>query len=208
MSSPATPRERRQERTRQAIVSTALKLLVEKGPHKLSLREIARRIDYSPAGLYEYFDSKDDLIQAVCDEADERLGAALRAVDARLPAGEYLVELGLAYIRFARQNPEHFTFLFTRREVEAPEQPVNADEFDTGNSFMVLYNAVRRAIDAGVIRTGEGYGLMEIAYSLWSIVHGAALLQTNSLYQFPLDFQAIDRKALQVYLQGLGQERI
>lgn len=207
MSTSTTPRERRQERTRQAIIATALKLLVEKGPHKLSLREIARRIDYSPAGLYEYFDSKDDLIQAVCAEADERLGNALRAVDKSLPADEYLVELGLAYIRFARNNPEHFTFLFTRQEVEQPDEPINLEDIDPQDSFLILYNGVQRAIDAGVILGGEGYGPLEVSYSLWALVHGVATLQAHHLQKFPLDFGSTDRRALQVYLQGLGQQR-
>ncbi len=207
MSTSTTPRERRQERTRQAIITTALKLLVEKGPHKLSLREIARRIDYSPAGLYEYFDSKEDLIQAVCAEADERLRNVLNAVDGSLPVDEYIVELGLAYIHFARDNPEHFTFLFTRQEVEQPEAPIRLDEIDPQDSFMILYNAVQRAIDAGVIQSGEGYGPLEISYSLWAVVHGAATLQAHHLRKFPLDFLNTDRRALQVYLQGLGQKR-
>ena len=101
------PRERRQERTRQAIINSALHLIREKGPNELSLREVARRIDYSPAGLYEYFDSKEDLVQAVCSEAEGRLRDALQSVDPTLETVEYLVELGLAYIRFARP-PKQF----------------------------------------------------------------------------------------------------
>jgi AcrR family transcriptional regulator len=202
-----TPRERRQERTRQAIINSALRLIREKGPNELSLREVARRIDYSPAGLYEYFDSKEDLIQAVCSEAEERLRAALESVDPALETEEYLVELGLAYIRFARQQPEHFTFLFTRLESETPVDAADKSEIDPQSSFMILYNAIQKASEAGILQTSEGFGVMEISYSLWSLVHGMAMLQTQSLQGFPIDFERTDREALGRFLQGLGKRR-
>ena len=59
-----TPRERRYARTRQEILDAAMELVQEKGPDKLSMRELARRVDYSPAGLYEYYENKDEIIVA------------------------------------------------------------------------------------------------------------------------------------------------
>jgi AcrR family transcriptional regulator len=203
MKMKATPRERRQERTRQAIINSALRLIREKGPNQLSLREVARRIDYSPAGLYEYYDSKEDLIQAVCSEADGRLKAALESVDPALETEEYLIELGLAYIHFARQQPEHFTFLFTRLESETSVEAPDKFEIDPQSSFMILYNAVQRGIEAGVLQTSEGFGVMEISYSLWSLVHGMAMLQTQNLQGYPIEFERTDREALGRFLQGL-----
>jgi AcrR family transcriptional regulator len=202
-----TPRERRQERTRQAIIHSALRLIREKGPNELSLREVARRIDYSPAGLYEYFDSKEDLIQAVCAEANDRLRAVLESVDPALETEEYLVELGLAYLRFARQQPEHFTFLSTRLESETPVEAPDKFEIDPQGSFMILYNAVQKAIETGVLQTSEGFGVMEISYSLWSLVHGMAMLQTQNLQGFPIDFERTDREAIARFLRGLGNGR-
>ena len=108
-----TPRERRQARTREEILDAALALINEKGPDAFSLRALAERVDYSPAGLYEYFDGKDDIINAVCADGDRMLFAYLRAVPDTLPIDQYLVELGLAYIRFAVQNVEHFKLVFT-----------------------------------------------------------------------------------------------
>jgi AcrR family transcriptional regulator len=198
-----TPRERRQERTRQAIIHSALRLIREKGPNELSLRAVARSIDYSPAGLYEYFDSKEDLIQAVCAGTDDRLRAALESVDPALEIGEYLVELGLAYIRFARQQPEHFIFLFTRLESDTPVEVPHEFETDPHGSFLILYNAIQKAIEAGIFQASEVFGVMEISYSLWSLVHGMAMLQTQNLQGLPIDFERTDREALVRFLRGL-----
>src|SRR6476660_7516476 len=104
----ATPRARRKERARQAILQAALELILEKGPDNLSLREVARRSDYSPAGLYEHFKSRDEIVEAVAAEGLSRLHAHLGAVPQDLPSRRRLVELAMTYVDFARQNPEHF----------------------------------------------------------------------------------------------------
>jgi AcrR family transcriptional regulator len=80
-----TPRERRSERSRQSILQAALELVIEKGLSKLSLREIARRADYSPAGLYEYFGSKDEIIEALVRDANQRFFEHLSRISRSLP---------------------------------------------------------------------------------------------------------------------------
>jgi AcrR family transcriptional regulator len=212
MTNDITPRERRAERTRKAILDTAMQLIVEKGPDKLSLREVARRIDYSPAGLYEYFGSKDELVEAACSEADRRLGLYLNAADPALPPGEYLVELGLAYVRFARENPEHFLFLFGNRDASFEELlPLDDDFQDDENwgehdpNFALLINAVQRAIDAGVIETREDFNTLEAAYTLWAQAHGMATLQARYIPHLTVNYASADRLAIRLLIAGLGQ---
>jgi AcrR family transcriptional regulator len=206
------PHERRQQKTREAILTTALELIVEKGPDGLSLREIARRIDYSQAGLYEYFENKDEIIQAACSEADARLRAYLKAV----PAGEYspqdyLLELGEAYLNFARQNPEHYQFLFIYRDLrpdlEAPRFERPEDFYiPTDDTFMIIYNAVQSAIDTGVIHTTPGFQTMEISFSLWALGHGLASLEARLRELAPFDFDHIARMTFEHYLKSLSDD--
>ena len=61
MTEALTPRQRRHLRTKDAILDAARQIIATEGAEKLSMRAIAKRIDYSPAGLYEYFGSKDVL---------------------------------------------------------------------------------------------------------------------------------------------------
>ena len=109
----STPRERRYARTRQAILDAARQLIAEQGLDKFSLRELARRVDYSPAGLYEYFSSKDEIVTAVAAEGFDRLSAYLDRVASDLPPAERLVAIGLAYVGFAHNNPDYFTLMFS-----------------------------------------------------------------------------------------------
>lgn len=189
-----SPRERRQARTREEILAAAMTLINEKGPDEFSLRGLAERVDYSPAGLYEYFDGKDDIINAVCAEGDQMLRDTLRAVPNTLPTGEYLVELGLAYIHFAEQHMEHFKLMFTY-ERQGPPVPYEELEFD--ETYRLLLDAVQAGIDAGEISTGPSYGLDEVALGLWATAHGLAMLQMSNLRHVEYDFASANRTILE-----------
>lgn len=198
-----TARERRQERTRDEILSAALELVIEQGMDKLQMRQIANRVDYSIGGLYEYFSGKDEIIAALCREGDARLANYLRAVPTDLPLRDYLTELGLAYVRFARENPEHFTMLFTNRVPEIGSLPDDHDEVHPEDSFSILLHAVKIGIADGVIVPEEGYGAVEISYSLWAVGHGMATLQVSYLRDLDLDFEVADRYALEKFVASL-----
>jgi AcrR family transcriptional regulator len=203
----STPRERRHERTRQSILNAAVALIAEQGPDNLSLRGIARRIDYSPAGLYEYFDSKDEIVDAVCGEGNGHLVDYLRSVDTDLPLAEYLVELGLAYIRFAQDYPAHFTLIFGQLSSELEEPPKTTDSLHPEDAFTILYQAIQSGIDDGTI-TGTGDdAAMTISYTLWALVHGMAVLQATKLSDLVFNFAAADRFAVETLVRGLTQTR-
>jgi AcrR family transcriptional regulator len=195
-----TLREQRHADTKHAILRAARALILEKGPDKLSLREIARRIRHSPAGLYEYFGGKAEIVDAVAAEAFEQLSAYLRRVPTDLPPAQRLTEIGLAYVDFARHNPEHFLLVFTR----LPSGRTSLQEPASMNSpYRIVLQAVQEGIDAGARAVQAGYGVEEMAYSLWALVHGMAMLQRTHLHDFEVNFRALDRRALEVFVNGL-----
>lgn len=203
-----SPRERRYQRTQQAILNAARALLAEGGIDNLSIRAIADRIDYSPAGLYEYYGSKEEIIGALCWQGDRTLKRYLSEVPLSLPMDEYLVELGMAYIRFAVQNPDYFLLIFTSEAGRpSPNQKSGdvptAEKVNQESSFAVLLNGIQAAMDAGVITFLPGQGLVETAYALWSIVHGASMLQVSHLSYMDFNFAASDRLMLTAFVRGL-----
>jgi AcrR family transcriptional regulator len=197
-----TPRERRQQKTRRAILQAAREIISEKGLGGLSLREIAHRTDYSPAGLYEYFNSKDEIITAVCADGFERFSAYLSRVPTDLPPSERLMELGLAYLDFAKNNPEHFLFIFTTLPNEVPF----TDLIEGDTPYDVLRQAVQDFIQTEDVGLPSGYTVDDLAYILWSQVHGMAMLQRTVFCDFERDFNPIHRWALEVLGKGLRTE--
>lgn len=200
-----TPREKRHQRTRDAILQAAREIIMQKGSDKLSMRALARRIEYSPAGLYEYFGSKDEIITAVCEQGHGRLYVGMAHVDKALPAQEYLVEIGLAYIQFAVSNPDYFLLMFTQMRSDATEEDLQMLVSEQ-SSFSILLTAVERLVAEGMVVTHEGYSVLSVAYSAWAMVHGIAMLRVTYLRDMELvDFEVADRKTLRAFGLGLGQ---
>ena len=197
-----TPRQRRHLRTRDAILDAARQIIREEGADNLSMRGIAERIDYSAAGLYEYFGSKDEIITAVCMQGEERLYQKMINVDKSLPPLEYLVELGLGYIDFAINNADHFKLMFAS-EIQPPEEM--EEMFREKSSFAILVSAIQRGIDEGVFITRAGFELMDMTYLAWAIVHGIAMLRITRLSLIPYDFGVADREVLRTTVYGLTQ---
>ena len=56
------------EAVARAILDAARELFVADGYQNVSIRKIAERIEYSPAAIYSYFPSKDDIFFALAEE--------------------------------------------------------------------------------------------------------------------------------------------
>src|SRR3982751_649589 len=66
--------ERDREAVRRSILDAARELFVAEGFQNVSIRKIAERIEYSPAAIYGYFPSKDDIFFELAEEGLRLLG--------------------------------------------------------------------------------------------------------------------------------------
>ena len=109
----------------RALVDAARRILEKDGPAALSLRAVAREAGVSPAAPYHHFKDKNDLLEAVAHEGWVAIdNALLEARAAASDAKERMTGLGVAYVRFARDNPALYRVMYDRsRDKDAlPEQ--------------------------------------------------------------------------------------
>ena len=64
---------------RQELVNAAVKLFVEKGFHKTTVREIAKEFGMSMGALYDYIRTKEDILFLVCDHIFKSISDKLEA---------------------------------------------------------------------------------------------------------------------------------
>ncbi len=113
--------ERDREAVRRAILDAARDLFVTEGYQNVSIRKIAERIEYSPAAIYGYFASKDDIFFALAEEGFRLLGdpgdAPRRAYLEQLPPVERVRANFLRMYEFSHEQPQYFALIFLDRSV-------------------------------------------------------------------------------------------
>lgn len=167
-------REREREQARETILTAARQLMREVGPPAVSLREVARRAEYSPATLYEYFTDKEAIFLALFHEGFRRFGAALAEVPTDLRPDLRLAALGRAYFEFADAHPEHYQVMFGQPVPGFAPSPEDWQAADA--TFMVLYQCIADGVAAGVFRPLDEPGTWMAAITAWSLMHGIVTL--------------------------------
>lgn len=111
-------RARRARETRREILDAAWALADRDGIAGLSLREVARKVGVQAPSLYNYFDSKDALYDALFVDGNQQL---VRSLDEWLTeCGDGLDEIDLVaegaqrFIRFCQESVARYQILFTR----------------------------------------------------------------------------------------------
>lgn len=154
-----------QER-REQILEVALQVFAAAGFHGASMNDVAEAVGVTKPVLYQHFDSKRDLYQALIDDVGERLTSYIAKSAAEATDGKTQTELGfLAYFRWVAEDHDRFRFLFgsgTRRDAEfnLAVQRINARAAE----------AVAPFIDVDIDETHR----MTIAHALVGLAEGAS----------------------------------
>lgn len=131
---------------RQAIVDEALAVFSRTGFHSGSLREIAKRVGLTPAGLMHHFADKEELFAEVLRQRDEKVRAA-----AGDPAEHTIVQQAEKVVAY-NQTTRGLTSLYAIVSAEATdaEHPSHAD-------FAERYRSAA-AGSAELLRAGQEAG--------------------------------------------------
>ena len=165
-------RQRHRASLRREILEAASRLFVEEGYEGLTMRRLAERIEYSPTTIYLYYKDKDELLQAVCEEAFSQLVGKLERLQkaSSTPLG-YLREALRTYVDFGLANPDQYAAAFLR-----PIQAEKTPEFENSagaRTFGLLREAVGACAGSGDIQTADAEAT---AQALWAAAHGITSL--------------------------------
>jgi AcrR family transcriptional regulator len=112
---PGDRRSARREATKAEIVDAAWALVREHGLAALSLRDLAARVGMRAPSLYQYFDSKHAIYDAMFERANEALLARMQTVNrSDGTAEERFRRAAHELVDFALQDAERSQLLFQR----------------------------------------------------------------------------------------------
>ena len=155
-----------------ALLASAAEILETEGPDGLSVRRIATAAHVAPMGVYNHFESKSGIIEALFVQGFEQLGEGMAGIAEIQDPYEALREGGRRYRALALAHP-----MMYQLHVHAGHPRVRAGNLRARGvlrAFDTLVAGVQRAMTAGVIAEGSA---AETAQLIWANVHGWVSLE-------------------------------
>jgi AcrR family transcriptional regulator len=100
--------------TRETLLDAALRLLEERGPAALRIRDLSDAVGKSTMGVYTHFGSKQGLLEQLYLHGFSRLEDRLKTVPSAGDGQQGLLAFALAYREFALDNEALYGLMFER----------------------------------------------------------------------------------------------
>ncbi|CAN5401301.1 TetR/AcrR family transcriptional regulator [soil metagenome] len=188
---------RSREQTRSGIISTAKAIASQEGWQAVSIRKIADAIDYSAPVVYEYFDSKDVLLDEIRNEGFRYLYKEYdRILKLYRDPEKRLYEISLIQWEFARQQPEIYQVMYNLDGAYCT-MPVYQSE-----SMQAVSRIVEEIIFSFIPKAKES--IKRLYFQWWSASHGMIMLAMLLKDEQPLDqSEQIYRETMRRFVREL-----
>ena len=161
---------------RNALIEEGIKMINTSGEDSLSMRKLAEKCGVSMAAPYAHFKNKEEIVNAIKkyveDAFTEYLEAAVNKAENDIEAK--IVALGVAYVSFFIDNPEYFTFLFSRGYVHL-NLDFNSSDENMFKPYKILKDLCSRYFDEKKPGLSDYQKELEII-RIWSSVQGVTSL--------------------------------
>ena len=160
--------------TKEEIIEACLYLVREEGKSAVTARAVASRLKSSPKVIFGLFDSMEELNKAIVIAAEETF---VRQVEVALQEEKAFRAVGIAYIRFAAEEPQLFQLIF----MNEPERAIH--------QFSEFLPIKDYSYEKMILSIQEEYGLSrqlseQLYQHLFIYSHGIASMTDEGIYRF------------------------
>lgn len=173
----AERKEKQKQELRKNILDASMKLFIEEGFEKVSIRRIAEMIEYSPTTIYLHFKDKDEILYHLCEMGFQRLAAYNQNLHSIKNPLLRLHKMGENYIQFGINNQEYYDVMFIQQAPMMALEAMGCHNWERGDEALnLLKGTIAECMEAGLMARGN----VEIAaMAIWSMVHGLVSLYTR-----------------------------
>ncbi len=183
----------------ERLLRAASDVLAGDGPAALTVRRIAADAGVSTMTVYSRFGGKDGVVEHLYREGFARLREAMESVPDSHDAREDVRRCGLAYRRFAIDNPTYYAVMFDRVIGFTPSAQAHEE---AGATLGLLAARLARAMESGAIAPGDP---LTTAGVVWATCHGVVSLERKQVGPAALDWEAVFTATAEVLLDGLAE---
>lgn len=184
------------EHVRETILNAARELFVKHGHEAVTMRMIAKAIDYAPGAIYFHFKDKEALIREMCMQDLAALTAAIRQQEQLSDPVEQLKVFMLGYARWGIEHPNHYRLMLMSpcpgyAAVDEQLQGIKGNPEHDG--YALLLQTVQGLIDRKLLRP-ELKEASLVAQCVWGAVHGVVALEITHRNDPWFDWQPIEKR--------------
>ena len=155
------------------ILNAASELFEMGGAKALSVRAISGRAGLSTIGIYNHFNGKQGILDALYIEGFEMVMAAIDVADEGLLPRDTVLKGLSNYTDMARDHSGHYRLIFGSGEPGyAPSETAKAVGAEA-------FNRLAKIVAPAIPKATSGTKRREIALQLWALAHGYISLQNH-----------------------------
>lgn len=161
---------RQKEQTRANILKAARQIVKQEGWQGLSMRKIADKIEYTAPIIYEYFSSKEAILQELTCKGFQLLSKDLEeAKKKHSEPAEQLEAMWMAYWDFAHKNKEMYQLMYGVQMTCCSQSTPESDH---------PYDQITEVISR-IMKSEDEDVVMQKYFTFFSVIHG--LISINML---------------------------
>ncbi len=165
-------RKRQKQETREGILNAARQIARKDGWGAVTIRRIADLIEYTPPIVYEYFASKDALLEELQAQGFAALADQVQALlAAEADARQRLMIAGHAYIDFAYTQPELYQLMHGSSSGAVSLDKTLAQATRVGT---IMEGCLQNWAAAESITLADPAAVVEIT---WGLLHGLVSIE-------------------------------
>ena len=143
---------KRREARRNKIITKALEIFAQKGFQETTIAEISKASGVSEATVYEYFNSKEELLFAIPEEITRESVEDFKKILPYLKGAEHKVRaIVLGYLTLYQNNPQYSSLVLLQLKNNKKFQQTRAYELIRDIARLLL-DCIREGIDEGVFK--------------------------------------------------------
>ncbi|MFP4022104.1 MAG: TetR/AcrR family transcriptional regulator [Halanaerobium sp.] len=154
-----------------AILTAAREIVEDSGFAELSIRKLAKKVGYSPGNIYQYFESKDQIIKELVQSGYQKIVTSLKTEIEFATAEAEIRYKFEKYIESALENKHYYKSVMLSQDEEVCR--LTSTLKDNSNKNKSALNNLQKLIESGQ-KTGEfKEGESEIkAQLIWTATFG------------------------------------
>jgi AcrR family transcriptional regulator len=151
---------------REQLLDVAVQVFARSGYHDTSMNDVAEAAGVTKPVLYQHFESKRDLFQALLDAVGARMLGAITAGTTGATDGRTLTERGFrAYFRWVAEDHDAFTLLY---------EAASGRDRDFSRALRRVTNGMVQAIAPLIAADIDDEHRLTLAHALVGLAEGAS----------------------------------